>query len=372
MIKFANNAEGILTAGVAIGALTTMELTAGDGLLFPTVVYDIGVTYFYVTLVTITGTREIIKVTEHQAGTDVFQKFVRAQDGTSALAFEIGDKVQMRPSAIMFNTFRDDIAANNVLILANTAKSTADEQVLYGPSGLVMYIYNPVAEVPTGWSLHAGPADCLLAVAGGSNAYNVVGETLAGTWTRTGHVHGQPAHTHTGPSHTHTGPSHTHTGPSHSHSLSAHTHTGPSHTHTGTSHLHQWYGTGGVSGSDTTFNPAGNSVSLSSFNNQGRIKLASFTGTIDGSEVGKVTSDMYTNLGGAGTSGAGGTGATAGPNSDTTNAAGTGATAASGTAATGASGTAATSSNGSENTTNSKDPITDRPYAAVGFLIERD
>ncbi len=56
---------------------------------------------------------------------------------------------------------------------------------------------------PTGWTIDATPADALLAVKGGSQAYNANGGTQAGTWT-------QPNHTHTGPSHTHTGPSHTH------------------------------------------------------------------------------------------------------------------------------------------------------------------
>ena len=368
-IKFANNAEGILTAGVGSGDTTNMQLTSGNGLLFPTVDIDATpATYFYATLVKVNGTREIVQVTEHQAGTDVFQRFVRARDDTLALAFEIGDKVQMRPSAIMFNTFRDGIAANLASIAANLASITALElyntnsQVLAGPTGLVMYIYNPVAEVPTGWSLHAGPADCLLAVAGGASSYNTPGETMAGTWTRTGHVHGQAAHTHTGPSHTHTGPSHTHTGPSHTHTGPSHTHTTPGHTLTEAEMPAHYHNNGLIMypyspnfaayGSTASPNVTGKMA--------GNFSSTAFSGGVQ----------YYTDTKGSGSShahgdtGAEGTGATA--------ASGTAATGASGTAATGASGTAATSSDGGEDTTNSKDPITDRPYAAVGFLIERD
>ena len=71
-------------------------------------------------------------------------------------------------------------------------------------SGTKMYFYQNVA--PAHWTIDSTPADALLAVKGGSNAFNVDGGNQAGTWT-------QLNHTHTGPSHTHTGPSHTHSVP---------------------------------------------------------------------------------------------------------------------------------------------------------------
>lgn len=67
--------------------------------------------------------------------------------------------------------------------------------IVYIPSGTKAWFYQNTA--PTGWTLDATPADAVLAVKGGSNAYNASGGTQAGTWT-------QPNHTHTGPSHTHT------------------------------------------------------------------------------------------------------------------------------------------------------------------------
>jgi len=56
---------------------------------------------------------------------------------------------------------------------------------------------------PTGWTIDETPADALLCVKGGSNAYNTAGGAQAGTWTQPNHLH-TIAHTHAGPSHSHT------------------------------------------------------------------------------------------------------------------------------------------------------------------------
>jgi hypothetical protein len=69
------------------------------------------------------------------------------------------------------------------------------------PSDTKMYFYENAA--PTGWTYDSAVTDKVLAVKGGSQAYNRNGGGTAGTWT-------QPNHTHTGPNHTHSGPSHSH------------------------------------------------------------------------------------------------------------------------------------------------------------------
>ena len=61
-------------------------------------------------------------------------------------------------------------------------------------SGRRLWLYEDAA--PTGWTYLASVADRVLAVKGGSNAFNVAGGNQAGSWT-------QANHTHTGPSHTH-------------------------------------------------------------------------------------------------------------------------------------------------------------------------
>jgi hypothetical protein len=323
-IKFTNNAEGTLTAGLTSIATIDLTLTAGDGLLFPTIVLGAG-NYFYATLVDSSGNREIIKVTEHQAGTDVFQTIVREQDDTTGIAFSIGDKVQLRLPKVILEEYRNDIASNQAQIITNdtdiaTNASDIDTielyQVLGAPSGLTMYIYNPTGEIPTGWSAKAGPADCLLAIAGGSNAYNVAGENLAGSWTPTGHVHTGPSHVHTMNTHIHTMPTHIHTTPSHSLSVAEM----PTHAHLMGVRL------GGGSGG----NGAPLSASTAADHNQ-----------------------STTSTGSGNAHSHGNTGST---DPGDTNATDPGDTNASGTA----------------NSGSSKEPSTDRPYAAIGLLIERD
>jgi hypothetical protein len=76
-------------------------------------------------------------------------------------------------------------------------------------------MYNPAGELPAGWNVFAGPADVLLAIAGGSEAYNVVGESIAGLWAPTGHAHpfNDGGHVHATRGHVLTTaqmPSHTH------------------------------------------------------------------------------------------------------------------------------------------------------------------
>jgi hypothetical protein len=101
-------------------------------------------------------------------------------------------------------------------ILAAATPPQADPSI---PSGAKMYFYQDAA--PTGWTIDATVADVLLAVKGGSNAYNVAGGNIVGSWTPTTHSHTGPSHTHTMGSHIHSTtavaltiaqlPSHTHT-----------------------------------------------------------------------------------------------------------------------------------------------------------------
>lgn len=70
--------------------------------------------------------------------------------------------------------------------------ATASGWSLWGsdiiPAGTKMIFYQNTA--PTGWTIDGTVADALIAVKGGSNAYNVNAGQLAGTW-----VHGNHSHT---------------------------------------------------------------------------------------------------------------------------------------------------------------------------------
>jgi hypothetical protein len=78
--------------------------------------------------------------------------------------------------------------------------ANAINQNIYNPanysllaSGRKLWLYENVA--PNGWTIVAAAADALLAVKGGTQAYNVDGGTQAGTWiigglSDSGHTHG--------------------------------------------------------------------------------------------------------------------------------------------------------------------------------------
>ena len=130
-IKYVNNSESTLAGGIAAGA-TALTVAAGEGIKFPTIVAASG-DYFYATLVDITGNREVVKVTEHQVGTDVFQVMERAADaignGTpTAYAFSAADKVQCRlPSAAIMapdgttsSTFQIDTDGTGITLKHDT------------------------------------------------------------------------------------------------------------------------------------------------------------------------------------------------------------------------------------------------------------
>ena len=73
----------------------------------------------------------------------------------------------------------------------------AQLRLLIFDSGTKMWFYQDTA--PTGWTIVAAAADAVLAVKGGSNAYNAAGGTQAGTWTQPDHTlttAETPAHTH--------------------------------------------------------------------------------------------------------------------------------------------------------------------------------
>jgi hypothetical protein len=238
-VIFANNSESTLAAGIN-GTQTTLAVAVGEGSRFPVTSAS---NYFYACLVDVSGNREIIKVIT-RAGDD-FTVIVRGQDDTSGLSFVIGDKVQVRLPKVILEAFRDDIVANTAAIVANDVDianldaqfaGTTAAVTVPAPSGTKMFFYSDT--LPPTWTIDTGPADCLLGIKGGAQAYNAAGGQKLGTWTPTVHNHTGPSHVHTMNTHIHAMPSHLHTGPSHTHTMNTHVHTMNSHTHTGPSHVH--------------------------------------------------------------------------------------------------------------------------------------
>ena len=92
-IKFSNNAITALSASLASGATTA---TVSDGSVFPALG---GSDYCYLTINGSSGT-EIVKCTAISINT---LTIVRAQDGTSALSFIGGDKIELRLTTAALN-----------------------------------------------------------------------------------------------------------------------------------------------------------------------------------------------------------------------------------------------------------------------------
>jgi hemolysin-activating ACP:hemolysin acyltransferase len=339
-IKFTNNAEGALAAGISDSA-TTLTLKAGQGNLFPEVASGSG-DYFYATLVDISGNREIIKVTERQAGSNVFGTIVRAADGSTAQAWLVDDIVELRIPSIVFEEFEASIAAavaasgSNSTDIATLQSDVTDIEDGVHASGNKLWFYQNVA--PTGWTIDATVEDTLIGVkdqSSGGLGYDVNGGNEGGSWTPTTHRHTGGLHTHTGGSHTHGIGSHTHAAGTHVHATSGHTLLEseiPSHTHPVPS--------GAGNFAVTTHNYGGSEA----YGDFGKGGITPNTGS----------------RGGGGSHDHGNTAAASGN------------TGVSNDSDTDAGGTGNTGQSGAEYTTYSSQPSTDRPLAAVGIICTKD
>jgi len=116
-VKITNNASATLAASITDSA-TTLTVTSGQGALFPTLT---GADYCWLTLVDVNNNVEVTKCTARS--TDSFT-IVRAQDNTTARAFAISDRLELRPTAALFDEFANplsekglDIASASPLVI---------------------------------------------------------------------------------------------------------------------------------------------------------------------------------------------------------------------------------------------------------------
>ena len=118
----ANNAYGTLVVSLDAADLT-ITLSEGEGSRFPSPVID--GEYFLVTVFDLQGQMEICKCTARDG--DVLT-VVRAQEGTTALSFAVGARVEHRFTAGMYTGLRDDVLgllANKQNILTFDTTPTA-------------------------------------------------------------------------------------------------------------------------------------------------------------------------------------------------------------------------------------------------------
>ena len=109
-VKVTNNGFGTISAGINSSA-TTVTVDSGQGARFPTLGSG---DYFYGTLIDTSNNIEIIKVTARSTDS---MTVTRAQDNTTARAFSIGDRLELRPTAALF----EDILAGGVEVVADTS-----------------------------------------------------------------------------------------------------------------------------------------------------------------------------------------------------------------------------------------------------------
>lgn len=102
-VKVSNNAFGTLSAGINTTD-TTITVDSGQGTRFPTLGSG---EYFFATLVDTSNNLEIVKVTARSTDS---MTVIRAQDDTTAAAFAIGDRIELRPVAALFEAIQAESA----------------------------------------------------------------------------------------------------------------------------------------------------------------------------------------------------------------------------------------------------------------------
>ena len=133
-VLYANRAFSTLASGIT-NVATSLSVAAGQGARFPaTTAPD----YFYATLDDNAGNVEIVKVTARS--TDTFT-IVRAQDGTSALAFSAGAGVELRVVKAMLDDFKTDARAGYAPLsgAAFTGNVIVNASLGFGSSGSPSY-----------------------------------------------------------------------------------------------------------------------------------------------------------------------------------------------------------------------------------------
>lgn len=113
-IKLTNNAFATLAASINSSA-TSITLTTGQGARFPTL--GVG-DYFYATLIDTSNNLEIVKCTARS--TDVLT-VVRAQESTTARAYNTGDRIEIRITAQTFLDAVNEIGPTQISDEANTS-----------------------------------------------------------------------------------------------------------------------------------------------------------------------------------------------------------------------------------------------------------
>ena len=118
-VKVTNNAFGTISAGINTSA-TTIVLDTGQGARFPTLGSG---DFFFGTLVDTSNNLEVVKVTARSTDS---MTVTRAQDNTTARAFAIGDRFELRPTAALFQAIQDEASVDGITSSASGSALTID------------------------------------------------------------------------------------------------------------------------------------------------------------------------------------------------------------------------------------------------------
>lgn len=240
-VRFSNNAFATLGSSLT-NVATTLSLSAGQGARFPSLGAG---DYFFATIVDASNNQEIVKVTARSTDT---LTIVRAQDGTSARAFNAGDRIELRVTAASLNALQDyapsgsvssntvagaiaeldsekapinspaftgtptaptAAAGNNSTLLATTA-FVSDAVSTRIPAGVIVMWSGSTSAVPAGWFLCNGSngtpdlRDRFVVGAGSSYGVGATGGSkdatlVEHTHTGTTATNGDHAHTYINP-----------------------------------------------------------------------------------------------------------------------------------------------------------------------------
>lgn len=130
---FANNATGKLGGDVTTSS-TTLILQTGNGALFPSPTAG---DYFPITVVKADGTLEIMKCTARSVDT---LTVTRSQEGTTAKAFTIGDRVSLRMTAGSLVDFIGNKQPLNATLTALAGLTTSADKLIYATGSDVFAI----------------------------------------------------------------------------------------------------------------------------------------------------------------------------------------------------------------------------------------
>lgn len=133
---FANNATGKLGGDITTSS-TTLILQTGNGALFPSPTEG---DYFPITVVKSDGTLEIMKCTARSVDT---LTVTRSQEGTTAKAFTIGDRVSLRMTAGSLVDFVSNKQPLDTTLTALSGLVTAADKIIYA-TGVDAFAVTPL------------------------------------------------------------------------------------------------------------------------------------------------------------------------------------------------------------------------------------